>query len=441
MSVLRQDIKVSLATLFKLINGGENAARNDDTREKVLHFIKEKVFPARTELLQPQAEMERFVSDLVKQSMQDASSEELEVFLNFLEKLSIFGNKADAAQVQELLQVVEAQVDFGAKVKEGEEGSCLDKLEACLKHSLPLFVRGGSNSRFLNFYNNNILPVFEKLSEEKKLSTLKNLAEMSPYSSAQDARHLLPQIVNLFKAIVPRKKGAEDEKMFPLAEAILFTFHNLANKAPNATNALCGYKFVTGQTSDRLGEDFTEQANAFQERLTVLEGLAKAFSAKLTIGMAALKAPEGSKDDAAKAELAAKKQKATDTLKSCNNLVKLVLPLKTSKAPQSLQPKFDGANPGFVLSWKESPKLMSPAAALAAAARAKRPAGNQTNGNSAVDPKKRKLGGTGAMPEAGLVNRALQGIQSGSGGQGGGGGRGGGYRYGRGSGRGRGYRW
>lgn len=37
-------------------------------------------------------------------------------------------------------------------------------------------------------------------------------------------------------------------------------------QAPNASNSLCGYKIVTGQPSDRIGEDFSEQYKDFTER-------------------------------------------------------------------------------------------------------------------------------------------------------------------------------
>lgn len=37
-------------------------------------------------------------------------------------------------------------------------------------------------------------------------------------------------------------------------------------QAPNATNSLCGYKIVTGQPSDRLGEDFSEHYKDLTER-------------------------------------------------------------------------------------------------------------------------------------------------------------------------------
>lgn len=37
-------------------------------------------------------------------------------------------------------------------------------------------------------------------------------------------------------------------------------------QTPNTTNSLCGYKIVTGQPSDRLGEDFAELFKDFNER-------------------------------------------------------------------------------------------------------------------------------------------------------------------------------
>lgn len=64
---------------------------------------------------------------------------------------------------------------------------------------------------------------------------------------------------------MPRKKTGE-EMNFTYVECLLYTFHHLAHKVPNATNSLCGYKIVTGQPSDRLGEDFSELNKDFTER-------------------------------------------------------------------------------------------------------------------------------------------------------------------------------
>lgn len=90
---------------------------------------------------------------------------------------------------------------------------------------------------------------------------------------------------------MPARKTGE-EMNFTYVECLLYTFHHLSNKvsetfillqnysltihpflignltrqAPNATNSLCGYKIVTGQPSDRLGEDFSEFYKDFTER-------------------------------------------------------------------------------------------------------------------------------------------------------------------------------
>jgi hypothetical protein len=93
---------------------------------------------------------------------------------------------------------------------------------------------------------------------------------------------------------MPRRKSGE-EMNFTYVECLLYAFHHLAHKvvvswfyifqhtlacissvmcilifvvlkAPNATNSLCGYKIVTGQPSDRLGEDFSEFYTELTER-------------------------------------------------------------------------------------------------------------------------------------------------------------------------------
>jgi hypothetical protein len=46
--------------------------------------------------------------------------------------------------------------------------------------------------------------VLLQLPEGKKLDLLKNLAESSPFNSTQDARQLLPSILQLLKVMMPR---------------------------------------------------------------------------------------------------------------------------------------------------------------------------------------------------------------------------------------------
>ncbi|KAM3204321.1 apoptosis inhibitor 5-like protein API5 isoform X2 [Capsicum annuum] len=283
LSLLRQDVKASLTALFKHIETIDEQMSDDNLRERTLVFIKDKVFPLKAELLKPPEQMERHITDLIKKSLQDVTGGEFKTFMDFLRSLSIFGDKAPQERVQELIEIIAGQADLDAQFNVSDRDH-IDRLIACLFMAIPFFERGASNSKFLNYLNKHIFPVFDELPEERKVDLLKNLAESSPYTIPQDSRQILPSVVQLLKKYMPRRKAGE-EMNFTYVECLLYTFHQLAHKAPNATNSLCGYKIVTGQPSDRLGEDFSENYKEFTERLTCVEELARATIKKLTQGM------------------------------------------------------------------------------------------------------------------------------------------------------------
>ncbi|XP_023736608.1 apoptosis inhibitor 5-like protein API5 isoform X2 [Lactuca sativa] len=430
LSLLRQDVKASLTALFKHIESVDEPIP-DDNRERTLIFIRDKVFPIKSELLKPQEQMERHITDLIKKSLQDVTGAEFKMFMDFLKSLSIFGDKAPTERVQELIEIIEGQADLDAQF-DVSDGDHIDRLISCLYMALPFFLRGASSSKFLNYLNKNIIPVFDKLPEERKVDLLKNLAESSPYSTPQDSRQILPSVVQLLKKYMPLRKTGE-EMNFTYVECLLYTFHHLAHKAPNATNSLCGYKIVTGQPSDRLGEDFSEFYKDFTERLTCVEDLAKVTMKKLTQGMAQQnKTMATAISDEEKATVKTQKQNATTGLRTCNNILAMTQPLH-AKSPSFIGDK------RINLSWKEAVKTAAPSNN---ATGVKRPA-NTTNGSGNYTNKRGRGGGGGGNQ---LVNRAFEGISYGGrgGGGGGGGGRGGhgrgwGRRGGGGRGRGRGY--
>ncbi|XP_042508084.1 apoptosis inhibitor 5-like protein API5 isoform X2 [Macadamia integrifolia] len=419
LSLLRQDVKASLTALFKHIESSDEPSTDESIREKVLNFVRDKVFPLKAELLKPQEQMERHITELVKKSLQDVTGAEFKMFMDFLKSLSIFGDNAPPERVQELIEIIEGQADLDAQFNVSDVDH-IDRLISCLYMALPFFMRGASNSKFLNYVNKHIIPVLDKLPEERKLDLLKNLAESSPYTSPQDSRQLLPSIVQLLKKYMPRRKAGE-EMNFTYVECLLYTFHHLAHKTPNATNSLCGYKIVTGQPSDRLGEDFSECYKDFTERLSNVEELARATMKKLTQGMAEhSKAMAAAKTDEAKASIKMKKQNTTTGLRTCNNILAMTQPL------HSKSPSFTG-DKKINLSWKEAVKPSTPSTAAAAGAKRTATASNGS-GNAAT---KKGRGDGGAQNQ--LVNRALEGLSRG--GRSGGRGRGWGGR-----GRGRGYR-
>ncbi|KAF6158430.1 hypothetical protein GIB67_022027 [Kingdonia uniflora] len=430
MSLLRQDVEAALTALFKHLE----PSADDTIREKVLNFIRDKVFPQKAELLRPREQMERHLTDLVKKCLQDVTGAEFKLFMDLLNGLSIFGEGTPPERVQELIEIIEGQADLDAQFIV-EDVDHIDRLLTCLCMALPYFMRGASNSKFVNYLNKNILPAFDQgheakfcvfgfyfcaqcdvvsvllrmkdffpqLPEERrKLDLLKSLAESSDYITPQDSRQLLPSVVQLLKKCMARRKTGEDYN-FDFVECLLYTFHHLSHKTPNATNSLCGYKIVTGQPSDRLGEDFSDCYKEFTERLTNAEDLTRATMKRLTQGMAEHnKAMAAAKTEADNEIIKTKKQNTTKGLRTCNNILAMTQPLH-SKTPSFIGDK------KINLSWKETVKLSTPS--TAAMAGGKRTA-TTFNGSSNTGNKKGRDNGT---VQSQLVNRALEGISHGGG--------------------------
>ncbi|KAM3287065.1 apoptosis inhibitor 5-like protein API5 [Capsicum chacoense] len=403
LTVLRQDVKTSLTALFKRIGSIEDQSAEDlstwdSIRKKVLLFLRDKVFPLKAELLVPQEPMERHITTLVKQNLQDVTAAEFKMFMDFLKSLSLFGHNAPTERIQELVEIIEGQADLDAQFNV-LDADHIERFISCISMAFPFFKRGASGSKFLNYLNKQIMPVFDKLPEQWKLDLLKSLAECSLCATTQDSRQLLPSVVQLLKKYMVRRKI--EEVNYTCIECLLYIFHHLAHKTPNATNSLCGYKIVTGQPSDRLGEDFSEQYKDFTERLSTVEDLARSMIKKLTQGMADQnKALAAAKTDEEKDAIKTQKQTATIALRACNNILAMTPPLHTKT------PKFIG-DQKLNLSWKEATKPSGPPTATVAGQ--KRPAAT-TNGSSSNALKKGR--GAGGMQHQ-LVNKAFSGIYEG----------------------------
>ncbi|KAL5554029.1 hypothetical protein UlMin_041430 [Ulmus minor] len=186
-------------------------------------------------------------------------------YLKVQETFARISSFSPSERMKELIEIIEGQADLDVQFNV-EDADHIDPLISCLYMALPFVMRGASSSKFLNYLNKHILPVFEKLPEEQKLDLLKALVEISPYTTPQDSCEILPSVVQLLKKYMPRRKTGE-EMNFTYVECLLYTFHHLVHKVPNATNSLRGYKIVTCQPSDRLGEDFSDHYKDFTERL------------------------------------------------------------------------------------------------------------------------------------------------------------------------------
>ncbi|CAI9784236.1 unnamed protein product [Fraxinus pennsylvanica] len=263
ISLLRQDVKTSLTSLFRHIGSTEDRSADDIStwetiREKVLCFIKDKVFPLKGEILKPLDKMERHLTNLIKLNLQDVTAVEFKMFIDVLKSLSLFGQKALVERVEELVEIIEGQADLDVS-----DGDHIDRFISCLCIALPFFMRGASSIKFLNYLNKQIIPVFDKLAEEECLCKTTGCKTDSSINCST-------------------VKGIYFEGDVNCAD---FQVACILSITANATNSLCGYKIVTGQPSDRLGEDFSDLNKAFTERLSTIEVLAKAMNKKLTQGM------------------------------------------------------------------------------------------------------------------------------------------------------------
>ncbi|EFH56684.1 predicted protein, partial [Arabidopsis lyrata subsp. lyrata] len=143
------------------------------------------------------------------------------VILFFLELQYIVSSWFECKEMRKIVKMIVSDTDH------------IDRLISCLQLALPFFARGAPSSRFLNYLNKHIIPVFDK-----------------------EARQLLPSIMQLLKICMPASQ--KDWRGNELHIRGVFV-------VPNATNSLCGYKIVTCQPSDRLGEDFSELDKDFTE--------------------------------------------------------------------------------------------------------------------------------------------------------------------------------
>ncbi|KAL4333686.1 hypothetical protein GQ457_07G016020 [Hibiscus cannabinus] len=137
---------MSLTALFKHIWNVEDPGQDDTIRYKVLFFIRDKVFPLKAELLRPQEEMERYITDLIKKSLGDVTGAEFRMFMDFLKGLSVFGEKVPPERLKELIGIIEGQADLDAQF-DVLDADHIDRLISCLFMAIPFFViasRSGS---------------------------------------------------------------------------------------------------------------------------------------------------------------------------------------------------------------------------------------------------------------------------------------------------------
>uniref|UniRef100_A0A7N0UQG2 Apoptosis inhibitor 5 n=1 Tax=Kalanchoe fedtschenkoi TaxID=63787 RepID=A0A7N0UQG2_KALFE len=224
----------------------------------------------------------------------------------------------------------------------------------------------------------------ERLNEAKDKSQVRVQAIRGLPLFSKDTPEYLPKIVDVLVQLLPAEENVERDAVH---KAIMSLLRQDVK--------------VTGQPSDRIGEDFSEISKEFGERwLRNIEEIAKSSQKKLTQGMADHhKAISAAKSDEAKDDIKNQRKNSTNGLKICNNILAMTQPLH-SKSPSFIGDK------RINLSWKDALKPTTSANNVAAGG--KRPATVSTDAPS------KKGRGSGNL-QTKLVNKALEGISQGDG--------------------------
>jgi len=275
------------------------------------------VFPLKEEILYPNPEVESTLAENIKKALKDVNGEEFKLFIDFLSNLKSFkGEKS-----KEILELIAEQADLKSNFKPTDTEN-IERLVTCLAIAIPFLQSGGTGEKFLRYLAEKVVPEFDKIHESQKFSLLKAIAEMSPFSLADESRIMLPSIFSLIKDHVPTSETVDIKINFTHIECLLYIFHQLASKIPGSLSPICGIKITTGQPSD-LPEtpESIAKFKDFVMRLKYLDTKTKAFIEQLEQVLKSLTGKEEKQ----------KKETVEEATKTTRNIRDLVSALIQSK--------------------------------------------------------------------------------------------------------------
>jgi hypothetical protein len=298
LAVFRIDIKNALKSLFNQIALHAPGKKDADPRirERMIQFLQDKVLANFKQLVSTESikDVESIVSAEIVKLLSDCSEEEYGKFLKMLNQLALY---EDAEGAKKFVQVV---MD-ASPLKQSQEFNPTElvKLNKVLSEMNTVqthFEKTNTNQPFFNFLVHQVLPHFSSLDDRVRLQILRQIAIASPYTPGTDARNALPIIYQHLVDGIPLSTGSSETKPeinFSYLECILYSFHQLAQKAPGALNKVCGIKIVTGQPYDDMG-DYTEKRRDMIARLQYLENQSREYLKRVNeLKKAAQKPKEG----------------------------------------------------------------------------------------------------------------------------------------------------
>eukprot|EP00003_Mantamonas_plastica_P032444 TRINITY_DN880_c0_g1_i6.p1 TRINITY_DN880_c0_g1~~TRINITY_DN880_c0_g1_i6.p1 ORF type:complete len:553 (-),score=245.36 TRINITY_DN880_c0_g1_i6:2516-4174(-) len=242
-------------------------------------------------LIFPNAEVEELLSGCIEKLLPEASADEFKTFVNILKRLKIFHEETKR---NELVEMISSRVDLSSEPNLDDE-EFMTEFVHIARATLSVVQQGGKASKFLRFISTYMLPKLDSMSQENQVAMVELLARLSVGASGTEVRMLLPQIVSLLNGLMVAgsiknsqeeeegkgKEVAEEESEgeqvmnFLVLESLLYSLHRLAFRVKGFLNPYCGYRYVTGQISDKLNQNTDDIWAEWHMRLSSVASRAK----------------------------------------------------------------------------------------------------------------------------------------------------------------------
>ncbi|KAL1506666.1 hypothetical protein ABEB36_005990 [Hypothenemus hampei] len=210
----------------------------DGLRDKIVHFLYKKLAKITGK---NSAELEDLLINQGKKILQDCTSEEFMIIMNYL----LTSKLARTPQgPQELIKLVSQKIEIDEPFEPLEEGTHnTDRLVLGMECIISLFNANNDSAKFVNYYCTQVLPQCQKIltlddGEQLQLRVFQQLALLSAHcGNIENINEVLLQLfekLKEFMVLPPENVDINNvpDLEFTTVECLLYAFHKLARKHP-----------------------------------------------------------------------------------------------------------------------------------------------------------------------------------------------------------------
>lgn len=274
------DPKTTLASFFRVFSQAPKDQDQKKSTDTALIFFRDGIVPKLKSLAQPvQGEVEQVIDAKFGAMLANAPESEFKLYFDIIKGLSHMEGDDGVNKKLEIISEWCGVAKLG-ELKPATDIDALKRVLTSIDMGLAFFgTKSPFTALFFNYLVTKVLPAIDQMQDADRLQVLRHLADISPLVGTTDARNALPTIYANLRKLLPEepKNGDNVDINLSYVECMLFSFHQLASKAPGALNPICGIKKFTGQPQDSDWSDHSDKLKDFQGRLSYLEKKCREF--------------------------------------------------------------------------------------------------------------------------------------------------------------------